>query len=202
MLVEWASFYQNCLFHMQFIINYRLLFLLIQLRFCKYREGVFCVISHWIDEKLSGMILIRRSWFLMANVYNFIGRLGDETHFIYLFLWCGYSALSRRMHKGRSSPGLPSNRSSSFSGFIVQPFTIAAPFPSSCCLFVYMQSEKFFSLVMFVNVLVSLNITLCKYLVFSVSVWFHWKPIVWVFRCSKPGQTFHSPLMRFPNADV
>lgn len=56
-----------------------------------------------------------------------------------------------------------------FSGFIVHPFIAQ--------LFVCLHAIPEYFVSLFVNVLVSLNVALCKYLVVSVSVWFHWKAI-------------------------
>jgi hypothetical protein len=100
--------------------------------------------------------------------------------FIYLFLRCGYSALSERLAKAQQicgeSPvfGILLNRFFCSFGFIVHPFIIA---PSFVCLHAILERFSI-AFPMFVNVLASLNIAFGKYLVFSVSVWFHCKLIV------------------------
>lgn len=138
--------------------------------------------SEWRWKIIAQMILIRR-WIKVLisheNVFPFTTSLADlERSILFIYFYDAATPPSppSRSTKDDAEDASPLNRSSPFSGFIVQPFYDRCSF-SFVCLFVYMQSEKF-SLVMFVNVLVSLNIALCKYLVFSVSVRFHWKLIV------------------------
>lgn len=85
---------------------------------------------------------------------------------MYLFLRCSFSAFSTKQQKTLSK-----EKNLQFWVSIKLVFVIVHPLLCSLlCLFTC--NSKIF-IFLFVNVLVSLNIALCKYLVFSVSVWFH-----------------------------
>lgn len=140
-------FYSKCLFHMQFIINYHFSFIVDP--FLGVDIEAFCVINaEWsktsrVWKIIALMILIRR-WIevLISHeiVYNFIcWRLATKS-FIYLFLRCGYSALST-IKTNRSTKDsveglfLGSYKIVASLSFIVHPLLLLP------LLFVYMQSK-------------------------------------------------------------
>lgn len=140
-------FYSKCLFHMQFIINYHFSFIVDP---CLGVDiEAFCVINaEWSETSrvwkiIALMILIRRWMEVLISheiVYNFIcWRLATKS-FIYLFLRCGYSALStiktNRSTKDRvEGLFLGSYKIVASLGFIVHPLLLLP------LLFVYMQSK-------------------------------------------------------------
>lgn len=118
------------------------------------------------------MILIRCFDFTLNCLQLHLLKTWNETFYLFIFMM----RLLRLFHQDEIKTQTHKRQCwRNYSFWVpIKSSLVLLCIPLLLLLFVCLHAIPEYFLFCFFNVLVSLNITLSKYLVFSVSVWFHW----------------------------